>query len=147
MDTIEEAWHLLENLKAHQTAAFNAQRLAMALRLDDIMRHPGEVTFVTDVLQHVIDLIIPIESDADVRNALFDAVANAMSRNLSVDVSLDGLLPYCTDDDPALVSNVLILIAKSGHPKYAPVVERYRAHANDIIRNNAEHAWKWVYRN
>lgn len=146
MDMRDEAWDLLENLKAHQGAGHRIDRLAWALRLDDLMRHPGEVTFVSDLLEHVVGTVIPMESDREVRAALFDAVSNGMSKNLSVDVSLDPLVALLDDDDPALICETLLLVAKSGDLKYRPLVERYRAHANDLVRKNAEYAWEWTYR-
>ena len=142
----DEIWDLIENLKAHQRPEFREHRLGWALRLDDLLRHPGEVTFMTDTLQHLIDHVIPFENDRDVRGELFNAVEHSWSKNLSVDLALDEVMRYAREDDAPLTCNILLLIAKSGDRKYQPFVERHLGHANDFIRANAEYAWTHNYK-
>ena len=142
MDSQDEVWNLLDYVKS---SAPREHRLGWALRLEDILRDPHEMTFISYVLEHLVEIVLPMESDVSVSNALFDAVSRAMSANPSVDVSLDPLMHYLSDEDPAYIANVLILILKSRARSYKPVVERYRTHDNPIVRQNAEYAWKYVY--
>jgi hypothetical protein len=141
-DDVKEISGLVDNLESHRQPEFREHRLGWALRLGDLFRHPGEVTFMTGTLQRMIDRVVPLEKDREVRNELFNGIDHACSKNLSVDLSLDELMRHVGDDDPALTCNILLLLAHFGDRKHKPFVEKYLTHQNEFIRRNAEHAWQ-----
>jgi hypothetical protein len=140
MDEQDEIRDLVSNLRSLGGAQ---HRLGSANRLADLMRHQSEVTFVTDILQELIDEVLVFESDVEVRNAVFDVIER--SWKLSIDPSLDKFMPYVGDDDVALLAMALLLMPRCGDLKYLPFVQEHLTHENEIVRQNAEYAWRHAY--
>jgi hypothetical protein len=102
-----------------------------------------EVGFLESAAESLVNLIV-FEKDRDVRNRMFDCIECAYHRNLSINPSLDLLIAMFNDSDPALIANTLLLMAYSSDRKHIPVAQAYVSHSNPFIRQNAEHALKYL---
>ena len=111
---------------------------------DRFTRNRFERGYLEGRLGRLVDLL-PQETDLVVRAQMFRVLERALSvHGALVDVSLDALVPYLDESDPAFIAGALLLIAKNGDRKYLPLVARYRGHANAIVSANAEYAWKYM---
>jgi len=138
-DEIDEA---LESLRTWSLP--RDMRLGLLLGLDDLFRSGRlEVGFAEGRVQSLIDLLAH-ETDREVRGRMFEVVERAMSVNYPLEPSLDELIACLDEDDPALISHVLVLLPLCAGREHLPIVQRYRGHANDFVRRNAEYAWKYM---
>lgn len=142
MERMQEIDDILEELGVWSHP--RTVRQSLLNRLEDLVRRePLEVEFATGRMQNLLDRAI-YESDIGVRGQMFDVVERALGINLSIDIALDELVANLEEGDPALTCHALILIPLTGKRKYLPLVERYRTHGHELVRKNAEYAWKYL---
>jgi hypothetical protein len=141
MDLCEAVDDALEDLACHKPPL---DKLSILNTLHDrIERNTFEVGYLEGRMENLLDLTI-FETDVEVLNRMFDVVETAMRKNLSIAPSIDPLLPYLSDEEPAFICRVLLLIPRLGSSKHEPLARRYLTHEHAMVRKNAEYALKYL---